>query len=131
METESRRRFRRLDAVPYAAAYADNRGDILAVNNAFHELWCACGVKGPIEGRTLLTIFTADDRQDVKDILDAPIALPRPLSCVARLVELSAAAVAEFVPIHRKSVPDEVLWLVTLHPPGSINPFRSGSTCES
>jgi len=114
MATGVSTRYRRLDVLPYAAAYADGNGDVLVANDAFHDLWQFCGAgSGPVGGQPLFELIATDDRQSVRDIVVAPRALPRSLSRVTRLGASVAVMIAEFVPIRRKSASGTV-WLVVL-----------------
>src|SRR5262245_8243301 len=107
-------RYRRLDTLRDAAVYVDGRGNMLAANDAFHQMCLLNGaMSGPIEARTLPELFAEDDRQSVRDSLGRFEVAARPWSRAARLAGSLVTMMAEFVPIQRKSCVGSV-WLVTL-----------------
>lgn len=113
MTAELTERFRRLDALPHAAAYVDSQGEILAGNDAFHDLCVCCGAGSDrFEGHTLLDVFAENERASVRRTLSAPVPAQQWSLSTSLAGSLSSTCV-EFVPIRRRAGAG-TLWLVTL-----------------
>jgi signal transduction histidine kinase len=93
-------RYRRIDALPWAAAYVDDQGRILVENELFHSLR-STRASGPVDSFTFGRLFVEGDREAVRALLAA-----EQRQKITRLVTLAgsrAPMLADFLPIARQS----------------------------
>jgi signal transduction histidine kinase len=113
VESPASERYRPLTSLPFAAAYIDREGAILASNETFDPLRRDRAGDGSADGNRFDIIFVPEDREQVREILAGPS------SRVRRTLRITAASTVtlrvEFVPIKRR-VQSGIVWLVMLRP---------------